>query len=93
MSINFPLTIKFIYEKEAESCPVIAYTPELDISSCGKNEKEARNMLEEAIKIVLDGAKADGTLDELLKEAGFDKKEQEYIPPRTYFSAFNFQLT
>lgn len=49
-------------------------------------------MLEEAIQIVLKGAREDGTLDQLLKEAGFLKKEEEYIPPKTYFGTFTFNL-
>ena len=90
MSITFPLTIKIIYEPKAKSAPYVAYNPELDISSCGKNEEEARRMLEEAIQILLGGAKKDGTLNQLLKEAGFLKKGKEFIPPKTYFSAFTY---
>lgn len=92
MSITFPLTIKIIYEKEAKSCPVVAYNPELDVASCGKNEEEAKRMLEEAIQIVLEGARKDGTLNQLLEEAGFLKKGKNFIPPKTYFATFTYEF-
>jgi len=92
MSITLPLTIKIIYEQEAKSCPVVAYNPELDVASCGKDEEEAKRMLEEAIQIVLEGAKEDGTLDQLLEEAGFLKKKEEFIPPKTYFGTFTYHF-
>ena len=92
MTLTLPLTIKIIYEKEAKSCPVVAYNPELDVASCGKDEQDAKRMLEEAIEIVLDGAKEDGTLDQLLKEAGFLKKKKEFIPPKTYFTTFTYKF-
>jgi len=93
MSITFPLTIKIIYEPEVKSTPYVAYNSELDIASCGKNEEEAKRMLEEAIQILLQGAKEDGTLDQILEEAGFSKKGKEFIPPKTYFSLFTYSLT
>ncbi|MGB9706581.1 MAG: type II toxin-antitoxin system HicB family antitoxin [Microgenomates group bacterium] len=93
MSITFPLTIKIIYEPEAKSARYVAYNPELDIASCGKNEEEARRMLEEAIRILLQGAREDGTLDQILEEAGFLKKGKEFIPPKTYFSSFTYNFT
>ena len=91
MSITFPLTIKIIYEPEAKNA-YVAYNPEFDISSCGKNEEEAKRMLEETIQIVLEGAKEDGTFNQLLEEAGFLKKGKEFIPPKTYFSTLTYSF-
>lgn len=79
-------------ESQSKSCQTVAYNPEFDISSCGKNEEEAKRRLEEAISILLDGAKEDGVFKELLEEAGFTKKKARYIPPKTYFSTFFYRF-
>lgn len=92
MSITLPLTVKIIYEKEAKSAPYVAYCPELDISSCGPTEEKARKNLEEAIDIVLRGAAEDGTLKDLLLEAGFEIEKHKVKPPKTIIFPFHFIL-
>lgn len=59
-----------------------AYNPELDVASCGPNEKKARENLKEAIDIVLIGAKKDGNLEDLLKNSGFVVKGDSIAPPK-----------
>src|SRR3989338_1422394 len=92
MSVTIPLTIKFMQESQAKGCPIVAYNPEFDISSCGKNEEEAKQLLEEAIDILLNGAKEDGVFEEILEEVGFTKKKTEYIAPKTSFSTFFYRF-
>lgn len=62
MSLVFPLTIKIIYESESEDAPFVAYTPELDVASCGPTEEKARSNLLEAVKIVLEEAEKHGVI-------------------------------
>lgn len=88
--VNLPLTIKVFKESSTKANPFVAYNPELDVSSCGATEEKARKMLEQAIFIVLQGAKADGTLDQVLEEAGLKPSSAS---PRTYFSVLNFPLS
>ena len=60
MSIQFPLTIKIMYEKEAKDAPYVAYIPEFDVSSCGKTEAQAHKNVKDALEIVLEEVKKKG---------------------------------
>jgi len=66
---QIPLTIKVFYEGTSKEAPYVAFNPELNISSAGKTKKQAKAMLSEAIRIILDGAQADGTIEVLLEDA------------------------
>ena len=48
-----------------------AHCPELDVSSCGRNVDEARGNLKTAVRLFVEGAEKLGTLDDILKEAGY----------------------
>ena len=82
MQTILPITVKIIYEKEATDAPYVAYSPELDVASAGPSETIARQNLKEAIDIVLEGAKEDGNLEELLEEAGFSKEKGKFKAPK-----------
>ena len=90
MSLQFPITIKIIYEKEAKDAPYVAYIPEFDISSCGKTEKKAKTNVKEALEILLEEAKKKNKLQELLLEAGFDT-DRRMAYPKISFEPFTFQ--
>lgn len=90
-SLNLPLTIKVFREGSSKQAPFVAYNPEFDISSAGEDEKKAISMLKQAISILLQGAKEDGQLDEILEEAGFSIKKQE-TSTKTFTSVLNFSL-
>jgi len=49
----------------------VAYVPELDVSSCGATDDEARRNIREAVQAFLETSAEMGTLDEILKEAGY----------------------
>jgi len=51
---------------------VVAYCPELDVSSCGATAEQARAHLRTAIRLFLEEATRMGTLVDLLTEAGYD---------------------
>ncbi len=91
--LSLPLTIKVFKEGTSKSSPYVAYNPEFDVSSCGKTEGESRKMLEAAIYLVLEGAREDGTFDQLMQEAGFGDYRKEGSEPRTYISVFNFPFS
>ena len=69
-------------DETSKDAPWVAYNPELDVASCGPTEKKARQNLKEAIDIVLAGAKKDGNLEGLLKNAGFTVKGDLIKPPK-----------
>ena len=59
----------------------IAYTPQLDLSSCGDTPQEARRMLQEAVELFLEEAERMGTLEDILQECGYDRDRDKWIPP------------
>ena len=61
----------------------VAYSPKLDLSSCGNTIDEARNNLKRAVQLFLEEADKMGTLEEILKEAGYETKGANYwLSPR-----------
>ena len=66
-----------------EGNKVVAYTPALDLSSCGDTEQLARTRLAEAVRLFFDELIARGTLDEVLEECGWQKGsyEHSWSPP------------
>lgn len=90
-TLNLPLTIKVFFEGSSKEAPFIAYNPEFDISSCGKTEALASKSLEEALNLLIEGAREDGTLNQLLEEAGFSRTKKISLP-KTYFSVLNLSF-
>lgn len=88
MEALLPLTIKIVVDRRSKDASFIAYTPELDVVSCGPTEEKARKNLKEAIEIVLEEARRGGRLKELLEEMGFQKEKSRWIPPRVTFEPF-----
>jgi predicted RNase H-like HicB family nuclease len=54
----------------------VSYCPELDIASCGETVDQAKKNLKEVILINLEEAQKLGTLDSLLKDAGFEGRQE-----------------
>lgn len=90
MAIKLPLTIKVFYEGTSKDAPWVSYNPEFKVASCGPTEKKAQENLREAIDLVLEGAKEDGNLEDLLKEAGFDIKRGKIKPPKILIEEISF---
>lgn len=65
MDIQIPLTIKLMKDKQSKSAPWVAYTPELDVASCGLTQEKAKQNLAEAVQIVLKGATEDNNSNSL----------------------------
>ena len=85
-----PLTIKIMVDNNSKDAPFIAYSPELEVASCGPTEEKARENLKEAVSIVLEEMQKKGKLAELLTELGFQKEKKQWIPPRVSFEPFFF---
>jgi len=91
MSIQFPITIKILYEPEAKDVPYVAYIPEFDVSSCGKTEEKAKENAKRVLEITLEEVKKQGKLKEFLKEAGFSTQSSPLFPKIT-FEPFIFHV-
>jgi len=51
----------------------VAHCPELDVSSCGNDVDEARRNLKTAVRLFVEEAEKLGTLDDILREAGYQR--------------------
>ena len=61
----------------------VAYSPELDISSCGNSVDHAKDMLKTAVRLFLEEADKMETLEDILEESGYRKDQSgRWIPPK-----------
>jgi predicted RNase H-like HicB family nuclease len=60
----------------------ISYCPELDLSSCGESIEQAKDMLRTAVRLFLEEAEKMGSLEDILEESGYHKKDGGWEPPR-----------
>jgi hypothetical protein len=67
-----------------ESKKFVAYSPAIDLSTCGNTEEQARKRFVEAASIFFSEIKSKGTTEEVLAECGWCKQpgEQNWQPPR-----------
>ncbi len=75
------MEIAFTTEVWKEGKIYISYAKELEVCSCGKTVKEAKQNLIEAVECFLETAEEMGTLDQLLKEAGFLRGKRMWKAP------------
>jgi predicted RNase H-like HicB family nuclease len=61
----------------------VAHVPELDISSCGDTEAEPRTNIVDAVAGFVNIAEAEGTLREILEEAGYRLEDGRWNEPET----------
>jgi len=59
----------------------VAYVPELDVSSCGATDDQARKNIREAVQAFLETSAQMGTLEELLEEAGYTRETDGWHAP------------
>jgi hypothetical protein len=62
----------------------VAYSPAIDLSTCGDTEEQARKRFVEAATIFFEEIKTMGTLDDVLAECGWSKipKQHGWLPPK-----------
>ena len=75
--------MQFTYTTQVfkEGKTYVAYSPEIDLSSCGRTANQARQRLHQAIELFLDEAKRLGTLTDVLAEAGYRKSGLQWKAP------------
>jgi predicted RNase H-like HicB family nuclease len=59
----------------------VAYVPALDVSSCGDTEEEARRNIRDAVRGFLEASAGLGSLEEILREAGYEPEGDGWRPP------------
>jgi len=81
MAANIEAKIPVLFFQEGKK--VIAYSPALDLSSCGDTEQQARKRFGEAAVIFLTEIHKMGTVEEVLEEYGWHKvpNQHTWSPP------------
>lgn len=67
-----------------EGSKFIAYSPALDISTCGKTFNKAQKRFEELVGIFFEELREKGTLEDVLLECGWRKNKKpraNWLPP------------
>lgn len=59
----------------------VAHVPELDVSSCGATEAEARKNIRDAVSGFVETAKEAGTLNSILEESGYRLENGRWRAP------------
>ena len=59
----------------------VAYVPELDLSSCGATNDEARRNIREAVQAFIKTSAEMGTLDQILEESGYERAGDRWNAP------------
>ena len=78
--LHIKASVPVIFIKERES--FIAYSPAVDLSSCGRSRIEAKNNFKEALSLFFEECISMGTLYEVLESCGWVLKDKkEWFPP------------
>ena len=76
------MEIQFTTHIFKEGRSFVAYTPELDVSSCGGTKERAVKNLKQAVELFLEEAGKMGTLNQILEEAGYLKRRNRLEAPK-----------
>ena len=73
--------ISFTVHTFREGKAYVAYVPELDLSSCGSTDEEARKNIRDAVRGFLETSTEMGTLPEILEEAVYEREGETWRAP------------
>ena len=76
------MEIQFTTRIFKEGRSYVAHALELDVSSCGGTKEKALRNLKEAVRLFMEQAETMGTLDQILAEAGYSKRNQKIASPK-----------
>jgi predicted RNase H-like HicB family nuclease len=76
------MEIQFTTQIFKEGRTYVAHTPELDVSSCGGTQERALKNLKEAVRLFLEEADKMGTLNQILEEAGYLRRNSKLQGPK-----------
>ncbi|MEK7532137.1 MAG: type II toxin-antitoxin system HicB family antitoxin [Patescibacteria group bacterium] len=84
--------IQLTAEVWKEGGTYVSYVPQLDISSCGETVDEARKNIREAAELFIEGLEKNGTLTQVLEEAGFTLDDNWKAPELVAFEKMKLAL-
>jgi hypothetical protein len=76
--VKFNLSVAVIKEGDK----FVAYSPALDLSTCGKTAKEAKKRFCEAVGLFFEEIIKRGSFEDVLVDLGWKKKNSVWNPPK-----------
>jgi predicted RNase H-like HicB family nuclease len=73
--------ISFTVHIFCEGETYVAHAPDLDVSSCGESAEAARKNIRDAVRGFLETAEEEGTLSDILEEAGYRQDGDDWRAP------------
>ena len=79
---NLSVSLPVVLTKHGKK--IVVYSPALDISTVGKDLKDARRKFEELVPLFFEELAEGGTTDDVLSELGWEKQERKkaWLPPK-----------
>lgn len=77
--LNFQASLPVTFLREGDQ--FVAYTPALDLSTAGDTFEQAKERFNEIVQIFFEECFSMGTLDQVLSDLGWKKKNSEWNPP------------
>lgn len=77
VNIKFDLPVVFLKEKDT----FVAYSPVLDLSTCGKSFEEAQKRFSEISILFFQEIIKKGTVDDVLSDLGWQKINKQWSSP------------
>jgi hypothetical protein len=77
--LAFKATLAVTYLREGDG--FVAYSPALDLSTCGNTLEQTKKRFQEAVGILILECRKMGTLDTVLEELGWKKSKNTWNPP------------
>ncbi|MCK9577966.1 type II toxin-antitoxin system HicB family antitoxin [bacterium] len=90
MKKNFDIKLNVSVLKEGDK--YIAYSPALDISTCGKNIKEAKKRFSELVEIFFEETEKNGTTMEVLEGLGWKRDDGSLKSPVVFQEDKDFKI-
>ena len=75
------MNIEYTVQIWKEGGDYIAHAMPLDVMSSGKPPEEAKRAIKEAVDLFIAKAKEMGTLNDILEECGYRRKENQLLSP------------
>ena len=79
---SIAMEIQFTTRIFKEGRAFVAQALELDVASCGGTKERALKNLKEAVRLFLEEAERMGTLEQILKEAGYSRTKSRIASPK-----------
>lgn len=73
--------IEYTVQVWQERSQFVAHAMPLDVASAGRTPDEARQALDEAVRLFLKASEDMGTLSDVLAEAGYEPRNGEWVSP------------